>query len=257
MARAPLFFFLLINLMIGVYVLKPESGIVKEGRFGALTFVSVMITYGSQCPQCHRLATIPVEYLHAFSRLQTPVNCSNQLISFKQMEIGVARCMAVEHILNMPQRPRYILWLSDDDLPPYDGLVKLWIEMEQTNPDGSPKWDVLTSLVHLKTEPPSPVMWRVGKAPMQVNKDFKMGDVVESDVGNLGFGLMRPELFEKLETPYFKTGFCVESLPDGRDGTVMYTEDCMFFEKIHKIGGKIGVHTGVRSAHLGKNGVIY
>jgi hypothetical protein len=236
---------------------RVKDGGITEGRFGSLTFVSVMISHGAQCPHCHRLATVPVEYLHAFARMQNPVNCSNQLISYKQMEIGVARCMAVEAILNMKVRPKYILWLSDDDLMPYDGLINLFVEMEQSWSNGKKGWDVLSSLVHLKTEPPSPVMWKVGKPPMQVGKDFQVGDVVESDVANLGFGLTRPELFEEIEGPWFKTGFCKEDLPDGTDGVVMYTEDCWFFEKLRKKGKRIGVHTGVRSAHLGKNGVIY
>lgn len=221
---------------------------IKEGRFGRPAIVSALVTFGS----------LPVEFLHAMMRLQTPVNSSNLLISSKRMEIGVARCILLNDILHMPQKPTYILWLSDDDLPPYDGLVKLWVEMEQLNDDGTYKWDVLTSLVHLKCDPPTPVLWRHGGKPLKVNQDFQAGDIVETDVGNLGFALMRTSLFDDLTPPYFKTGFCVETLPDGRDGVTMYTEDCVFFEQLKAKKKRVGVHTGVRSAHLDvKSGVIY
>lgn len=245
-------------------------GFIKKGSFGRPTFVSVLISYG-KCGRCGSGRSIPVEFLHAFSRLQNPINSSNMLLSYKHMEIGVARCKAIHDILRMKDRPRYILWLSDDDLPPYDALIKLYMAMENNK-----SWDILTSLVHLKNEPPSPVLWRVGHPPMLPGKDFKPGEIVESDIANLGFGLMRPELFEELPTvpfqkmdpeciqsseiipQWFKSGFRVEEMEDGRDGMVMFTEDCVFFETLRKLGKKIGVHTGVRSGHLDVNsGIIY
>jgi len=217
---------------------------IREGRFKAPTFVSVLIAY----------STIPVEFLHSFARLQPVPNSANQLVSYKNCEIGVARCKAVEEILGMPERPKYILWMSGDDLPPWDGLVRLWMEME------TGKWDVLTSLVHLKNEPPTPVLWKLpDNVPLQVYKDFQPGDVVGGVgyIGNLGFALMSPSIFEKMKAPYFKTGFMTEILEDGREALTMYTEDCVFFEQCAKLDMKVGIHTGVRSAHLGKNGEVY
>jgi len=225
-----------------------DSGI-KEGKFYRPTFAHVLITLGS----------VPVEWIHGYARMQNPVNSSSILVSYKNMEIGVARCRAVADILAMPEesRPKFILWLSDDDIIQWDGLVLLWQEMMNNN------WDVLTSLVHLKNPgfPPSPVLWRWDKderRPLIPNKDFKVGDVVESHVANLGFGLTRPELFEKIEPPWFRTGYEVEKLDNDMDGVILTGEDCYAFEKIRAIGGRIGVHTGVRSSHLDvRAGVIY
>lgn len=223
---------------------------IKEGGFLRPTFACVLITFG----------TVPIEWVHAFTRMQNPVNSSSIFVSYKKMEIGVARCLAIQDILNMKvkDRPRYVLFLSDDDLMPWDGLIKLFVEMEN-----NPYWDVLTSVVHLKNEghAPSPVMWRWDtdyRRPLIPNKDFKVGDIVECDVANLGFGLMRPSVFEKISPPYFKSGFQVETLIDGRDGLTLTGEDCYFFSKLKAAGGHIGVHTGCRSSHLDvKEGVIY
>lgn len=228
-----------------------EAGI-KIGKFQRPTFIMVLVTFG----------TLPVEFLHAVIRLQVPLNCTSHFISTKGMEIGVARCQVVQDILAMgPKRPKYVLWLSDDELPDWDALVRLWMEIEKTNPDGSPKWDILTSLVFLKCEPPEPVLWssRIrGDGPLVPGVDFKPGDVIEADVGDLGFGLMRTDVFEKLEPPFFKTGFIKQQLPDLSDKVAMYTEDCYFFDKAKRAGLKIGVHTGVKTAHFNKeDGRIY
>lgn len=223
---------------------------IKEGEFLRPTFACVLITLGS----------IPIEWVHCFTRMQNPVNASSIFVSYKKMEIGVARCLAVEDILKMPlaSRPRYILWLSDDDLMSWDALVKLFMVMEN-----DPTIDVLTSIVHLKNEghAPSPVLWKWDtdyRRSLIPGKDFKVGDIVDADVANLGFGLMRPELFEKIPAPWFKSGYQVETLEDGRDGLTLTGEDCYFFEKLRKAGKRIAVHTGVRSSHLDVNaGVIY
>lgn len=200
------------------------------------------------------LGQIPVEWVHAFVRLQTPVNSTNHFLSFKGMEIGVARNQAVEWVLKVQPRPRYIVFLSDDDLPSWDGLVKLWMAMENDN-----QWDLLSSLVHLKAEPPTPVLWRKGKdGALEAGKDYNLGDIVETDVANLGFALMRPELFEEISSPWFRTGFLTKELSDGREGVILHTEDTWFFSKMKDKGKKIGVHTGVRSGHIdSKTGVIY
>jgi hypothetical protein len=227
-----------------------KDGGIVEGTFWRPTFTQVLVTFG----------TVPVEWIHAWRNMQMPVNSASTLMSMKKMEIGVARCEAVKRILALPEheRPRYILWLSDDDLMPWNGLVTLFVEMER-----HPEWDVLTSIVHLKNEghPPSPVLWRWDvdhRRPLVPGQDFKAGSVVESHVANLGFGLTRPELFERLPTPYFKTGYEVRELWDGKEGITLMGEDCYFFEKVRAIGGKIGVHTGVRSSHLDvRQGVIY
>lgn len=228
-----------------------EAGI-KIGRFDRPTFVIVLVTFG----------TLPVEFLHAVLRLQVPINCTSHFISTKGMEIGVARCQVIVDILAMGDKaPKYILWLSDDELPDYDALIRLWMEIEKTNSDGSPKWDILTSLVYLKSNPPEPVLWNAkirGDGPLVPGIDFKVGDIIEADVGDLGFGLMRTEIFKTLPTPWFRTGFIKQQLPDTTDKLSMHTEDCWFFNLAKEAGLRIGVHTGVRTAHFNKyDGKIY
>ena len=232
---------------------RPDKEKIRYGNFKKPTFVMVLITYGM----------LPVEFLHAFSRLQLPVNSSSTLLSYKSMEIGVARCKAMQDILSMPLVPIYTLWLSDDELPNWDALVKLWMEMESSWSNGKRGWDILTSLVYLKSEPPEPVLWNKSireVGPLIPGEDFKVGDIIEADVGDLGFGLMRNDLFERLDIshPYFKTGFVTREMSGDREAVTCFTEDCYFFDKLHKAGGRLGVNTGVRTSHLDmKSGVIY
>lgn len=219
-------------------------------------FAFVLVTYGM----------VPVEFVHAITRLQTPVNCQSTLLSYKGMEIGVARCRAITDLLALPIRnqPKYVLWLSDDELPPWDGLVRLWMEMERSwepvNGIFKHGWDVLTSLVYLKTDPPTPVLWKHGmEGAMQAGRDYSPGDVIESDVADLGFGLMRLELFTRMTAPWFRTGYMETIHGDGISRSfLMNTEDCWFFQKCHDMGMRIGVHTGVRTGHLdAKSGRVY
>ena len=220
-------------------------------------FAFVLITYG----------TVPVEFLHALVRLQTPVNCTSTILSYKGMEIGVARNRAIHDLLSLPlnYQPKYVLWLSDDELPPWDGLVRLWMEMENSweptpdnpNPHG---WDVLSSLVYMKIDPPTPVLWRHPiEGPLVEGRDYKTGEVVPSDVADLGFGLMRMDIFTKLQAPWFVTGYEDIELKDGWNKIfVMRTEDCWFFRAAKLAGLRMGVHTGVRTGHLDvKSGRIY
>lgn len=227
-----------------------RDGGITEGDFFRPTFACVMIAF----------KTVPIEWVHAFTRMQSPVNSASSLISYKGMEIGVARNLAVQELLATPptHRPRFILWLSSDDLMPWDGLVRLWQYMEN-----HPECQVITSIVHLKNKghAPSPVLWRWdtdGRRPLLPGKDFKVGDIVEADVCNLGFGLMRTSLFEKIEPPWFKSGFETRRLPSGFDGITLQGEDCFFFEKLREKNIPIYVNTGVRSSHLDEaTGEIY
>ena len=201
---------------------KPQHSSMKMDSFRRPTFVIALVTLG----------TIPVEFLNAMLTLQSPMNSQVYYMATKGMEIGVARCSIVADVLAMSKPPTYILWLSDDDLPPADGLIKLWMEAENN------KWDVITSLVHLKSDPPEQVL-------VALEEDWEDGDVVTALIGNMGFALTRTDLFRRIEPPWFKTGFTT-------NGQTMsgFTEDTWFFDRCEKIDAKVAVHTGVKSGHL-------
>lgn len=185
----------------------------------------------------------------AFSRLQMPTNGAVQFYGTEGLEVGVARCELVRQALNGNPVPKYLFFLGDDMLAPWDGLVTLYEEMERGG------WDVLSALYYLKAEPPVPLMWRNDKVGrMKAGEHFQVGDVCWVDLTGLDFTLIRSDLFAKLQKPYFKTG-----PTGGPNGAVWaHTEDAWFMKQIKQVNGRIGVHTAVRVAHYDyKTGMIY
>lgn len=208
------------------------------------------------------LGMVPIEFMFAAMRMQMPINGQVFQHVVKMMEVGKARNKAVEDIMAMPQkdRPKYLFFLGDDMLPEWDAFVKLYEAME------AEKWDMLTALYFWKGEPPTPLVWRndhVGR--MIPGKDFTIGERVWVDLTGLDFTLIRVEMLEKIEAPWFKTGPSLRAMiPNAlepyikNESVVMHTEDAWFCPKLQKVGGKIGVHTGVRVAHMDvKTGNIY
>lgn len=217
--------------------------------------------------RCHIMVTVlslgmvPIEWCVAFGRMQMPIN--GQVFShfIKGMEVGEARNMAVKHIMDMPKkdRPRWLFFLGDDMLPPWDGFVRLYEEAEHN------KWDCLTGLYFWKGEPPTPLTWRddhIGR--LIPGRDFNVGDIIWVDLTGLDFTLIRTDLLEKMEPPWFKTGPSLRSsVPNAvkdysKEGIVQHTEDVWFYGKAKRLGAKIGVHTGVRVSHIDvQSGMIF
>ncbi len=224
-------------------------------------FVTAIPTFGM----------VPIEFVVAFGRLQIPVNAASASMIIKGMEIGHARNMIVEKVLAMENPPRYIFMFGDDMLPPWDGLVKLYEVVES-----DPSWDVLTGLYYWKGYPPTPLMWRddaVG--PMVPGVHFQLGEVVQVGVTGMDFTLIRVDFLKQVTPPngqFFRTGpgmfnrqNVVASLfpEDGKKeappaSIVTFTEDVWFCDLVRQAGGRVGVHTGVRVAHLDvRTGVVY
>lgn len=204
------------------------------------------------------LGMVPIEFHIASSRLQAPVNAVSAMLAVKGMEVGNARNYAIVEILKSNPCPEYIFFLGDDMLPPWDGLVKLYEAMQKG------EWDVLTGLYYWKGEPPVPLTWRrsiVG--PMLPGVHFELGEIVQVDVTGMDFTLIKTDSLRKMNPDelYFKSGpgcgdIDREDIP--KDKVIQYTEDVYFCDKAMKAGLRIGVHTGVRVAHLSvKDGSIW
>lgn len=207
------------------------------------------------------LGMVPIEFVVALSRLQFPINGLTYQHVVKGVEVGKARNMAVEHLLSFPkeQRPEWLFFVGDDMLPPWDGFIRLYEEAVGN------KWDCLTGLYFWKGEPPTPLTWRndhIGR--LIPGKHFRVGEVIHVDLTGLDFTLIRTSILEKIDPPWFQTGPSYVKAPNGWECSrnekpiMRHTEDVWFYEKVRKVGGTIGVHTGVRVAHYDvKTGKIY
>ena len=221
--------------------IEKEGPTMIEGKHQRVSFLVCIPTLGM----------VPIEFHVAASRLAMPVNALSQSLIVSKTEVGVARQYAAEFVLNIQPRPRYLLFLGDDMLPPWDGVIRLWQEMEEG------QWDVLSGLYFIKQDYPVPIIWRddvIG--PLEAYKHYQPGEVVPCDVVGMDFTLIRPSVFEKIEKPFFKTGPGRDMDPGG--GLTVYTEDVYFCSKARAAGLKIGCHTGVRVSHLyAKTGEVW
>ena len=163
--------------------------------------------------------------------------------------------MCVEAALRMPKesRPKWLFFLGDDMLAPWDGFVRLYEEADRNG------WDALTGMYYWKGEPPTPLIWRDDKVGRMIpGRDFEVGDVVPVGLTGLDFTLIRMELIEQMSYPWFKTGPSKrKNIPGTIDpylatdeSIITHTEDVWFYGKAKELKAKIGVHSGIRVAHI-------
>ncbi len=194
------------------------------------------------------LGMVPIEFVIAFARLQMPVNAKANSMVVTKTEVAVARNHVAEYALSMKPRPHYVIFIGDDMIPPWDGVIKLWQEML------TEKWDVLSGLYFIKQDLPIPIIWRRDvPGYLEPFKHYTPGEIVWVDICGMDFTIIKTEVFEKIEKPWFETG------PGKIDGKLTYyTEDVFFCDKVRKAKLNIGVHTDIRVGHLfHKTGEVY
>lgn len=158
------------------------------------------------------------------------------------MEVGEAYNRAIEVILGNPElsKWKYILTLEEDNLPPPDGLIKLYENIEN--------YAALGGLYWVKGEGGQPMIYGDPAEPeLNFRPQPPRQEIQECNGLGMGFTLFKTEVFKdpKLEKPWFKT--CNEWSPDG--GSRVYTQDLYFFEKIRKLGYKVACDTRVKVGH--------
>ena len=218
-----------------------ESMIIR-GSHKRPVFLKVLPTFGK----------IDITFLLACERMMTPVNSIIEAITIVGKEIGDARNNAIDFVLSRPKdkRPDYIFFLGDDIIPGPLSLICLYEIIKKG------QWDILSALYYVKEDfYPIPLLWREEIPGLLVEgKHYKLGETVESDICGFDFTLCRPEIFEKIEYPWFRTG---PTINESR-GIWLHTEDVWAVKGCQKAGGKVGVATSVRVGHLDVNtGEVY
>lgn len=165
------------------------------------------------------------------------------------MEVGEAYTQAIQTILANPELStwKYVLTLEEDNMPPPDGLLRLYESIEG-GVDGQ-KYDAVGALYWTKGIEGQPMIYGV---PMDIPLHFRpqvpRPDTVQPCNGlGMGFTLFRMDMFRDpaIPKPMFKT--CSEFIPG--QGTRIYTQDLYFFENIHRIGYKVACDTRVKVGH--------
>lgn len=165
-------------------------------------------------------------------------------IFIRGYEVGQAYNMAVEMILGNPElaKWKYMLTIEEDNLPPPDGLIKLY--------EGMDDYDVVGGLYWTKGEGGQPMIYGdPAIEPVNFIPQKPIPDTIQPARGlGMGFNLFKIEMFkdERLKKPWFETKN--EYIPGV--GARAYTQDLYFFENAGKLGYKFACDTRVRVGHL-------
>jgi hypothetical protein len=159
------------------------------------------------------------------------------------MEVGEAYNAMIEMILTNPELStwKYILTLEEDNMPPADGLLKLYEDMDY--------YDVVGGLYWTKGEGGQPMIYGdPAVEPMNFIPQVPQTEGLQPANGlGMGFDLFKLEMFKdpKLPRPWFET---IQEFVPGK-GARGYTQDLYFFENAGKLGYKFACDTRVKVGH--------
>lgn len=185
---------------------------------------------------------IPAKATQSWMGMISPMNQKFIRIFMIGMEVGEAYNAAIETILNHPEfsKWKYVLTLEEDNLPPPDGLIKLYENIDNYAAIGGLYWT--------KGEGGQPMIYGDPNDPeLNFRPQPPIKEIQECNGLGMGFTLFKLDIFKdpRIEKPWFKT--CQEW--DPLKGSKIYTQDLYFFEKIRKLGYKVACDTRVRVGH--------
>lgn len=226
------------QLNIGVNNLDLAKSAERLGKGKTYTDLSTVIV-------CPTRGMIPDRVVQSWLGLIKPMN--QKIIGpifFRGYEVGDAYNMAVDMILGNPDLStwKYVLTIEEDNIPPPDGLMKLYESMDE--------YDGVGGLYWTKGEGGQPMIYGDPSVkPTNFIPQIPKVDTVQSANGlGMGFNLFKIEIFKdsRLERPWFKT---INEYEPGK-GARLYTQDLYFYERAGKLGYKFACDTRVKVGHF-------
>lgn len=181
-----------------------------------------------------------VSLAHLVSSL--PINTSWGFSIAKDHPIAQARNAIAEQALKTGVK--YLLFIDDDTAAPNFAVTRLMTILESDM-----KIAAAGGIYFTKTNPPQPIVARkFGQGP---SYDWKLGDVFECQVLGTGCMMIRADVFNHIERPWFKE---VDELnPDKGINAIKMTDDCYFLRKVIAAGYKIMADGGTIPLHWDVN----
>jgi hypothetical protein len=175
---------------------------------------------------------IPARVVESWMGLMAPMNNAFFRIFVSGAEVGEAYNAAIEMILAHPQLSdfKYVLTLEEDNIPPPDGLLKLYESMDE--------YAVVGGLYWTKGEWGQPMQYGNPKEVLNFQPQIPIpGQVNECHGLGMGFTLFNMDLFrdDKIPRPWFKT--VQEWSPE--TGGAAGTQDLYFFGNARKAGYRV------------------
>lgn len=188
---------------------------------------------------------VPFAAVESWLNLQTPMNNKFIRMGISGMEVGEAYELAIEQILAHPElsKWKYVLTLEEDNLPPYDGLLRLYENICACKKLCQEHYAQVAGLYWTKGEGGQPMIYGNPKEILAFNPQIpRPNEVQECNGTGMGFTLFRLDLFKdkKIERPWFKTV---------QEGGAVGTQDLYFMSKVRKAGYRIASDNRVRVGH--------
>ena len=193
-------------------------------------------------------ATIPSKVALALWCLAFPPNnASHRMLALGQ-EVGEAYSNAIAEILANPELStwEFILTVEADNIPPFDGVIKLIKDME-----AHPEYACIGGLYWTKGYEGVPQIWGDPRdSSLNFRPQVPIPNCLQECCGTgMGFNLWRMSMFkdERLRRPWFRT-------LKGDEGLGVGTQDLYFWSDARKYGYRCAIDTTVQVGHYDLEG---
>lgn len=220
---------------IGVHNKQPAKTRkrIKDGKaYRDLSTVMVVPTRGM----------IPDRVVQSWFDMVPMMNQAFVRMFIARMEVAAAYNAAVNTILNHPalQNFKYMLTVEEDNMPPPDGLHRLFESIDQ--------YAIVAGLYYTKGDNGQPMIYGDPKGMLTFQPQVpRVNQVQECNGTGMGFTLFDMNLFrdEKIPQPWFRT--LSEWTPEG--GARVGTQDLYFMGNARKAGYRIASDNRVKVGH--------
>jgi hypothetical protein len=229
---------------IGINNAKLEESIQRVDK-------SKMYKDNSTIIVCPTRGVFPTRVVQSWMKLIKPMN---QLVAgpifAESMRVDDAYETLIEYILGNEHlsKYKYVLTIEEDNLPPPDGLIKLYESMDE--------YDVVGGLYWGKGEGGFPMIFGNPEDP----EDFKpitpiAGTLQRANALGMGFNLFKLDMFRHIPQPWFKT---LEGSKNEDGVEVTNTQDIYFYKKALKFKFKVACDTKILVGHYdSRQDIIY
>lgn len=215
-----------------------QERLLSEGLYKERSTICIIPTRGQ----------ITAKVVQNWMGLMSPMNQKFMRMFMIGMEVGEAYEQAIEMIMTHDdlKQWKYILTLEEDNMPPPDGLLKLFNAIDEG-------YDIVGGLYWTKGQAGQPMCYgNPNVFPLNFIPQIPEAEKVTRCNGlGMGFTLFKMSVFTegKIERPFFKT---LQKFEPGV-GAAAYTQDLYFFEKAAKAGYLIGCDSRVKVGHYDYN----
>jgi hypothetical protein len=207
---------------------------IKDGK-GYRDLSTVMV--------CPTRGVIPARVVQSMMDMVPLMNQAFVRMFIERMEVAAAYNAAVETILSHPalQNFKYMLTFEEDNMPPPDGLHKLFESIDE--------FAIVAGLYYTKGEGGQPMIYGDPKGILSFQPQIpQVNKVQECNGTGMGFTLFDLNLFrdERIPRPWFQT--LNEWTPEG--GARVGTQDLFLMGNARRAGYRIASDNRVKVGHF-------